>query len=63
MTRAPSPFALVVARACDPKRQRRCCECGEPTRIGEPTCERPECLASLDAAVFGDLDREEARHA
>jgi hypothetical protein len=60
---APSPLALRIARVCDPARARRCSECGAPTRYGEPTCEAPRCLASLDAAVFADLDREEPRHA
>lgn len=58
---ALSPFARAVVRACDPAKQRRCCECNAPTRFGEPTCESPACLASLDAAVvFVDVVREEA---
>jgi hypothetical protein len=48
---ALSPLALRIARVCDPGRARRCSECGAPTRYGEPTCEAPECRASLDAAV------------
>ncbi len=59
----PSPFGLVLGRLMDPKRRDRCSECEKPRLFGEPTCGDVECIASLRAAMFIDLDSEEAEEA
>jgi len=56
---------MAIFRAADPARRhpRLCCECEGPALFGEPTCGNVECIRSLRAAMFEDVDGDEQREA
>lgn len=53
--------AFAETFADDLPRERKCCECDAPAQFGEPTCGNVECLRSLQAALFVDLDGDDRR--
>lgn len=39
--------------------ERVCCECGNPAIFGEPTCGNVECIESLRASMYEDVEDDD----